>query len=154
MAEHKYDIFISYRRDGGVQYARILQLMLILRGYKVFLDYDELSDGTFTDRIIAAIKAQSILMSLWKVDDEATCLLMTEFYMNWIIGGMTKYDALELAKQTVRSHKEKGWDDPKCWVTFILLDALDYNKNIWIQNRLRNFVKTRRRSCLMRILAI
>ena len=25
---NKYDIFISYRRDGGAQYARILQLML------------------------------------------------------------------------------------------------------------------------------
>lgn len=29
MAQNKYDIFISYRRDGGAQYARILQLMLI-----------------------------------------------------------------------------------------------------------------------------
>ena len=30
MAEkNKYDIFIGYRRDGGAQYARILQLMLI-----------------------------------------------------------------------------------------------------------------------------
>ena len=39
--------------------------------------------------------------------------------------GKTKHDALELAKQTVRSHKEKGWDDPKYWAAFILLDALD-----------------------------
>lgn len=68
--------------------------------------------------------AQSILMSLWKVDDEATCLLMTEFYKNWM-GGATKHDALEMAKQTVRSHTEKGWDDPKYWAAFILLDALD-----------------------------
>ena len=44
---NKYDIFISYRRDGGAQYARILQLMLTQRGYKVFLDYDELTDGKF-----------------------------------------------------------------------------------------------------------
>lgn len=69
--------------------------------------------------------AQSILMSLWKVDDEATCLLMTEFYKNWIGEGKTKHDALELAKKTVRSHKEKGWDNPKYWAAFILLDALD-----------------------------
>lgn len=33
-----YDIFISYRRKGGAQYARIIQLMLAQRGYKVFLD--------------------------------------------------------------------------------------------------------------------
>ena len=45
MQQNKYDIFISYRRDSGAQYARILQLMLMQRGYKVFLDYDELTDG-------------------------------------------------------------------------------------------------------------
>lgn len=66
--------------------------------------------------------AQSILMSLWKVDDEATSMLMTEFYRNWIKRGETLHDALELAKQTVRSHKEKGWDNPVYWGSFILLD--------------------------------
>ena len=58
----KYDIFISYRRDGGAQYARILQLMLIQRGYKVFLDYDELTDGVFSDKIRAAIKEAPVFM--------------------------------------------------------------------------------------------
>ena len=83
-------------------------------------------DGVFgIQRGFKKAGAQSILMSLWKVDDEATCLLMTEFYKNWIGKGKTKHDALELAEQTVRSHKEKGWDDPKYWAAFILLDALD-----------------------------
>lgn len=59
-----YDIFISYRRDGGAQYARILQLMLIQRGYKVFLDSDELTDGVFSDKIRAAIKEAPIFMLL------------------------------------------------------------------------------------------
>ena len=63
MGEHnKYDIFISYRRVGGAQYARILQLMLIQRGYKVFLDYDELTDGVFSDKIRAAIKEAPVFM--------------------------------------------------------------------------------------------
>ena len=84
------------------------------------------SEGVFgLQRGFKKAGAQSILMSLWKVDDEATCLLMTEFYKNWMEAGKTKHDALELAKQTVRSHKEKGWDDPKYWAAFILLDALD-----------------------------
>ena len=64
-------------------------------------------------------------MSLWKVDDEATCLLMTEFYKHWIGEKKTKHEALQLAMKTVRSHKEKGWDDPKYWAAFILLDGLD-----------------------------
>lgn len=84
------------------------------------------SDGVFgLQRGFKKAGAQSILMSLWKVDDEATCLLMTEFYKNWITQKMTKYNALEAAKQTVRNHKEKGWDNPKYWAAFILLDGLD-----------------------------
>ena len=87
---------------------------------------DITSDGVFgLQRGFKKAGVQSILMSLWKVDDEATCLLMTEFYKNWIVKGKTKYDALEIAKQIVRSHKEKGWDDPKYWAAFILLDALN-----------------------------
>lgn len=62
MADNRYDIFISYRRVGGAQYARILQLMLIQRGYKVFLDYDELTDGVFSDKIRAAIKEAPVFM--------------------------------------------------------------------------------------------
>jgi CHAT domain-containing protein len=87
---------------------------------------DVSGDGVFgLQRGFKKAGANSILMSLWKVDDEATCLLMTEFYRNWIGEKMTKHDALEAAKQTVRSHKEKGWDDPKYWAAFILLDGLD-----------------------------
>lgn len=59
---NRYDIFISYRRVGGAQYARILQLMLTQRGYKVFLDYDELTDGKFGDHIQEAIKDAEIFM--------------------------------------------------------------------------------------------
>ena len=84
------------------------------------------SEGVFgLQRGFKKAGANSILMSLWKVDDEATCLLMTEFYKNWIGKKMMKHAALENAKRTVRSHKEKGWDDPKYWAAFILLDGLD-----------------------------
>lgn len=60
--KRKYDIFISYRRASGAQYARILQLMLSLRGYRVFLDYDELTDGKFGEHIKAAIIDAPIFM--------------------------------------------------------------------------------------------
>lgn len=71
---NKYDIFISYRRVGGAQYARILQLMLIQRGYKVFLDYDELRDGTFSDRIKAAIKDAPVFMPVLSAGSMARCV--------------------------------------------------------------------------------
>ena len=60
--KQKYDIFISYRRTGGAQFARILQLMLSQRGYNVFLDYDELTDGKFGEHIQEAIKSAPIFM--------------------------------------------------------------------------------------------
>lgn len=71
---NNYDIFISYRRDGGAQYARILQLMLIQRGYKVFLDYDELRDGSFSDRIKAAIKVAPVFMPVLSAGSMARCV--------------------------------------------------------------------------------
>lgn len=67
--------------------------------------------------------AKSIIMSLWKVDDNATCKLMVEFYSNWISKKMTKHQAFEAAKKTVR--ETKGWEDPKYWAAFILLDGID-----------------------------
>lgn len=85
---------------------------------------DVTSDGVFgLQRGFKKAGANSILMSLWKVDDDATCKLMTEFYSNWIGKKMTKHDALEAAKKTVR--ETKGWEDPKYWAAFILLDGLD-----------------------------
>ncbi len=85
---------------------------------------DVSSEGVFgLQRGFKKAGANSILMSLWKVDDEATCKLMTEFYSNWIGNKMTKHDALEAAKKTVR--ETKGWEDPKYWAAFILLDGLD-----------------------------
>jgi len=62
MTNNRYDIFISYRRKDGAQYARILQLELEKRGYKVFLDYEELTDGFFGDNIKEAIREAPIFM--------------------------------------------------------------------------------------------
>lgn len=73
MKQTKYDIFISYRRDGGAQYARTLQLMLEKKGYKVFLDYDELKDEKFSPQIEAAIKNSTIYLILLTKGSMARC---------------------------------------------------------------------------------
>ena len=64
----------------------------------------------------------SILMSLWKVDDNATSYMMKEFYGSWL-SGSTKQAALEFAKKQVRSHPE--WNSPKYWSAFVLLDGIN-----------------------------
>lgn len=59
-----YDIFISYRREGGKELARSLKSELERRGYQVFLDFDELNDGVFDRRIMEAIDASPIFIVL------------------------------------------------------------------------------------------
>ena len=84
---------------------------------------DVSGDGVFgIQRGFKKAGVKSLLMSLWNVDDKATCALMTEFYRCWL-GGLSKYDALESAKSKVRS--VKGWEDPKYWAAFILLDGVN-----------------------------
>lgn len=73
MNDNKYDIFISYRRVGGAQYARMLKLALEKKGYKVFLDYDELLDGQFRPKIENAIKTAPIFMIIMTMGAMAGC---------------------------------------------------------------------------------
>ena len=70
--------------------------------------------------------ANTLLMSLWKVDDTATQLLMTEFYRNYL-SGKSKQESLRLAQQYLRNYSdgEEDYSDPKYWAAFILLDALN-----------------------------
>ena len=64
--------------------------------------------------------ANTLLMSLWKVDDAATQILMTEFY-RYYISGKSKQESLKLAQQTLRNNQE--YSDPKYWAGFIMLDG-------------------------------
>lgn len=59
---NKYDIFISYRRDDGQQYARLIEKELKSRGYNVFLDYEELDKGLFDEKIVGAIASAKIFL--------------------------------------------------------------------------------------------
>lgn len=81
------------------------------------------ADGVFgLQRGFKMAGVNSLMMSLWEVDDEATQLLMTEFYRNYV-NGMTKMDALLNAQKVVRV--TPGFEDPEYWAAFILLDALN-----------------------------
>ena len=66
--------------------------------------------------------ANTLLMSLWKVDDTATQKLMAEFYRNYL-SGKSKQESLTLAQQSLRNNPE--YSDPEYWAAFILLDGLN-----------------------------
>lgn len=63
--------------------------------------------------------AQTIVMSLWEVDDYATRLLMTEFFKNLTLG-KSKREAFLMAQDYVREKKS----DPKYWAAFIMVDGM------------------------------
>lgn len=66
--------------------------------------------------------ANTLLMSLWKVDDTATQLLMTEFYKNYL-SGKSKLESLRLAQQSLRNNPE--YSNPEFWAAFIMLDGIN-----------------------------
>ncbi|MGK7390670.1 MAG: tetratricopeptide repeat protein [Candidatus Cyclobacteriaceae bacterium M2_1C_046] len=60
--------------------------------------------------------ANSIMMSLWKVNDETTMELMTHFYEK-LLEGKEKFTAFKEAQLMIRSK----YDDPYHWGAFIIL---------------------------------
>ena len=61
----KYDIFISYRRDGGESTAKILRDKLSELGYQVFFDVESLRSGDFNTRLYTVIEeCQDFLLVL------------------------------------------------------------------------------------------
>jgi CHAT domain-containing protein/tetratricopeptide (TPR) repeat protein len=61
--------------------------------------------------------ARSVVVSLWEVPDEATSILMQQFYQN-IVNGYTKAEALARAKHYMR---ERGYENPYFWAAFVLI---------------------------------
>lgn len=79
------------------------------------------SDGVFgLQRGFKNAGVHTLLMSLKNVYDESTAELMIAFYKH-LMAGASKREALVKAQQDLRN---KGFNDPKYWATFILLDAL------------------------------
>ena len=79
-------------------------------------------DGVFgLQRGFKNAGVHTLLMSMKSVYDDSTADLMIYFYKH-LMSGMSKRAALSRAQQDLRN---KGFDDPKYWAAFILLDALD-----------------------------
>ena len=68
--------------------------------------------------------ANTIVMSLNKVDDEATRILMVAFYRN-LMSGKTKRESLQKAQQYLRKVENGKYNAPKYWASFIMLDGMN-----------------------------
>lgn len=67
------DIFISYRRSDGKHTARLFKSEFEKRGYRAFLDFDDLTDGKFDKRIENAIIDAPIFLMILTNDYFARC---------------------------------------------------------------------------------
>ncbi len=89
---------------------------------------DVSGEGVFgLQRAFKMAGVQSILMSLWEVNDEATQILMTEFYRN-LSAGEPKRKALTIARQSLAKHTftidgvQVPGSHPQFSAAFVMLD--------------------------------
>lgn len=82
------------------------------------------SDGVYgLQRGLKKAGAKTIIMSLWKVDDNATRIWMTEFYKN-LFSGKTKQEAFRIAQRRLRDMENGKYNDPDYWASFVMLDGI------------------------------
>jgi CHAT domain-containing protein len=95
--------------------AELLTLSGCVTGLNVVAGGDELLGLT---RGLLYAGAQSLLLSLWEVDDRSTSELMKEFY-GFLMRGWRKADALRLAMLELR----KRCPHPYYWAPFKLIGS-------------------------------
>jgi len=119
-------------REDGILTAKEISMMQFDELDLVVLSACETARGSlgYDDSVLGLQKAfkragaKSLIMSLGKVDDEATKILMVEFYKN-LMNGKTKHQSLRDAQKYLRSVDNGKYDDPKYWASFIMLDGLN-----------------------------
>lgn len=107
---NKYDIFISYRRDGGYETANLIAKKLRRRGYRVFIDIDSLRMGKFDEQLQERIRnCEDILIilpenAIERCDDESDWLYKEVI---WSIGKNKNIIPISLGDFTI----PKGMED-------------------------------------------
>lgn len=70
-------------------------------------------------RAFSIAGAKAVIMTLWKVADKATQLLMGEFYKNWLTKNMSKSKALQQAQLYLKNIPT--YNNPRYWGAFVLV---------------------------------
>jgi Uncharacterized protein conserved in bacteria len=103
--------------------------LVVLSACQTGLGQVESIEGVYgLQRAFKKAGVKSILMTLWKVDDDATQLFMTEFYRDYLKNN-SKQHALKAAQEYLKHYTsdegEYVYSDPYYWAGFVLLDALN-----------------------------
>ena len=73
MADPRYDVFISYRRESGAAEALVIRQMLIQRGLRVFLDVSDLERGYFDETLLTRIAETPNFLVVLSLDSLDRC---------------------------------------------------------------------------------
>ena len=113
--------------EDGVLTAKEISNMDLRNTDMVVLSACQTGLGEITDEGVFGLQrgfkkagVHTLIMSLWSVDDNATQMMMTEFYSN-LIKGMSKREAFLKAQQALKT--TKGFENPRFWAAFIMLDG-------------------------------
>lgn len=77
--------------------------------------------------------SRSVVSSLWKVDDRATEILMSDFYQSMLRNGLPPITALRAAK--LKMIQDKRWNQPYYWAGFVFQG--DYESRITVESNSR-----------------
>jgi CHAT domain-containing protein/Flp pilus assembly protein TadD len=110
--------------DGKITAYEIMNMSLdntelvVLSACETGLGLNYRGEGVYgLQRAFKVAGANTLIMSLWKVNDEATQLLMSYFYQNWIQKKMEKSQAFKHAQKEVL----KQYAHPYYWGAFVLV---------------------------------
>ncbi len=116
------------QEDGALQMAEVMRLKLNADLVTLSACRTGLGRMLYGEGIIGLTRAflyagaESVVVSLWNVNDIATASLMKAFYKN-LSQGLSKNDALRQAKLQLLRGQQPAWRHPYYWAPFVLVGA-------------------------------
>ena len=119
--------------DGRLEVHEVLRLQLDADLVTLSACETGLGSGYFTDipagdefvgltRAFLSVGTDSVMATLWEVDDESSVHLMTSFYQGLEDSGRSKPQSLSIAQQRLRANK--NYEHPYYWAPFVLVGQL------------------------------
>ncbi len=113
------------REDGILTAYEISQMnlsnteLVVLSACETGLGDIEGNEGVYgLQRAFKIAGAKYLIMSLWKVNDQSTRELMTDFYQQWLSNGLSIPEAFRTAQQNMKGK----YKDPYHWAGFVLVE--------------------------------